>query len=77
MEVETYAICSEPTAEGLTTRQVAILRFLAQGRDIADIANELGYASSTIKKEVHLTIQVCRARNRAHAVAMAIRAGII
>ena len=76
MQVETYVICSDDDL-CLTGRQVAILRYLAQGRHIHDIAHELGYSSSTIKKEVHLTIQGCGARNRAHAVAMAIRAGII
>ena len=57
--------------------QVVVLGYLAQGRDIEGIAREMGYAPSTIKKEVHLTIKQCRARNRAHAVAIAIRAGII
>jgi DNA-binding NarL/FixJ family response regulator len=61
----------------LSERQVAILRCLAQGRDIIDIADELGYATSTIKKEVHLAIQRCQARNRSQAVAVAIRAGLI
>jgi DNA-binding NarL/FixJ family response regulator len=74
MEVETYAIARD---DGLSARQVVILRFLAQGRDIGDIAHELGYAVSTIKKEVHLAIRHCGARNRAHAVAVAIRAGLI
>jgi DNA-binding NarL/FixJ family response regulator len=61
----------------MSARQVVILRYLAQGRAIEDIADELGYAVSTIKKEVHLAIRHCGARNRAHAVAVAIRGGLI
>jgi DNA-binding NarL/FixJ family response regulator len=78
MDTDTYVMRSAPTLESyLTGRQVVVLGYLAQGRDIEGIAREMGYAPSTIKKEVHLTIQQCRARNRAHAVAIAIRAGII
>lgn len=85
METETYATRSGPLAPRacpaagsyLTGRQIVVLRYLAQGRNIEGIARELGYSPSTIKKEVHLTIQQCRARNRAHAVAIAIRAGLI
>lgn len=88
METETDATRSRPRASparlalptiesNLTGRQLVVLQYLAQGRDIRGIARDLGYSQSTIKKEVHLTIQRCRARNRAHAVAIAIRAGII
>jgi DNA-binding NarL/FixJ family response regulator len=61
----------------LTSRQVAILAYLAEGRGVTDIARELGYSPSTIKKEVHLTIRGCGARSRAQAVAVGIRSGII
>lgn len=61
----------------LTSRQLAILAYLAEGRGVMDIARELGYSPSTITKEVHLTIRGCGARSRAHAVAVGIRCGII
>jgi len=78
MDTDTYVMRSAPTDESyLTGRQVVVLGYLAEGRDIVGIARAMGYAPSTIKKEVHLTIKQCRARNRAHAVAIAIRAGLI
>ena len=62
---------------GLTPRDVVVLGFLAQGWTTADIARELAYAESTIKKEVHFIVQRLGARNRTHAVAMAIRGTVI
>ena len=62
---------------GLTSRDVDVLRFLAQGWTTADIAHELAYAESTIKKEVHFIVHRLGARNRTHAVALAIRGDVI
>lgn len=62
---------------GLTTRDVAVLRYLSEGWTTAAIAHELVYAESTIKKEVHLIVHRLGARNRTHAVAMAIRGRVI
>ncbi|MDQ6949297.1 MAG: LuxR C-terminal-related transcriptional regulator [Actinomycetota bacterium] len=62
---------------GLTPRDVLVLRFLAEGWTTADIAHELVYAESTIKKEVHIIVHRLGARNRTQAVAMAIRDAII
>jgi DNA-binding NarL/FixJ family response regulator len=62
---------------GLTARDVVVLGFLAEGWTTADIAHELVYAESTIKKEVHLIVRRLAARNRTHAVAMAIRDEVI
>jgi hypothetical protein len=44
---------------------------------VADIAHELAYAESTIKKEVHIIVHRLGAKNRTHAVAMAIRGDVI
>jgi DNA-binding NarL/FixJ family response regulator len=54
-----------------------VLRLLAEGYTVADIAQELDYAESTIKREVHLIVHRLGARNRTHAVAMAVRASFI
>ena len=62
---------------GLTPRDVDVLRFLAQGWTTADIAHQLAYAESTIKKEVHFIVHRLGARNRTHAVALAIRGAVI
>ena len=54
-----------------------MLRLLAEGYTVADIAHELKYAESTIKREVHGIVQRLGAKNRTHAVAMALRASFI
>jgi DNA-binding NarL/FixJ family response regulator len=56
---------------------VVVLRLLSEGWTTAAIAHELAYAESTIKKEVHLIVHRLGARNRTHAVAMAVRAAFI
>jgi len=66
-----------PRPEGLSARDVEVLRLLAEGRSTATIAQDLAYSESTIKNLVHAIVGVLGARNRAHAVAMAIRGGLI
>lgn len=61
----------------LKPRDVMVLRLLAEGYTVADIASELEYAESTIKREAHLIVHRLGARNRTHAVAMALRASFI
>ncbi|HEX3540788.1 MAG TPA: helix-turn-helix transcriptional regulator [Acidimicrobiales bacterium] len=61
----------------LKPRDVMVLRLLSEGYSVADIAQELDYAESTIKREVHLIVRRLGARNRTHAVAMAVRASFI
>ncbi|MDP9073926.1 MAG: helix-turn-helix transcriptional regulator [Actinomycetota bacterium] len=64
-------------ADGLTTRDLDVLRLLADGRTTADIARALAYSESTVKQLVHAILRSIGARNRAHAVALAIRADLI
>lgn len=64
-------------AVDLSTRDVNVLRLLADGRSTSDIAVDLAYSESTIKNIIHDLVHQLGARNRAHAVAMAIRAGVI
>jgi DNA-binding NarL/FixJ family response regulator len=64
-------------AVALSPRDVSVLRLLADGRSTADIADDLAYSESTIKNIIHDLVGQLGARNRAHAVAMAIRAGVI
>jgi len=66
-----------PRPGGLSARDVEVLRLLADGQNTASIANDLAYSESTIKNAVHTIIRLLGARNRAHAVAMAIRSGLI
>jgi len=61
----------------LTPRDLQVLGYLAEGWTTAEIARTLVYAESTIKKEVHMIVHRMGARNRTHAVALAVRASMI
>ncbi|EWM17176.1 response regulator transcription factor [Kutzneria sp. 744] len=65
------------TGVGLSTREVEILRLLAEGRETKEIADALSYSESTVKKDLHELITRFRLRNRTQAVAFAIRAGVL
>jgi DNA-binding NarL/FixJ family response regulator len=62
---------------GFTTREVDVLRLLADGFDTSDIADRLAYSERTIKNVIHDVTSRLQLRNRSHAVAYAMRAGVI
>lgn len=53
----------------LTTREIEVLRLLAQGATDRQVAQQLVIAESTAKKHVQHILRKLRARNRAEAVA--------
>lgn len=61
----------------LTERELSVLGLLADGNDTSDIAGELCYSERTVKNIVHDVLMKMNCRNRAHAVALATRQGII
>ncbi|MFN2608114.1 MAG: LuxR C-terminal-related transcriptional regulator [Acidimicrobiales bacterium] len=61
----------------LSTRELAVLRFLSEGDDTREIADALGYSERTVKNIVHDLLMKINCRNRAHAVAVATRQGLI
>ena len=61
----------------LSERDVAVLKLVAQGYDTAEVANRLAYSESTIKGVLHGVMSRLEVRNRSHAVAVAVREGII
>ncbi|MGW7672680.1 response regulator transcription factor [Streptomyces sp. NPDC054775] len=65
------------TANGLTAREVDVLRLVAEGYELQGIGNKLGYSERTIKNVLYGVIKRHRLRNRAHAVSFAIRTGLI
>ncbi len=65
------------TAAGLETREVAVLRLLADGLDTAEISRELSYSERTIKNIVSGMMTRLGFRNRTHAVVHAIRSGVL
>jgi DNA-binding NarL/FixJ family response regulator len=65
------------TFSGLTARETAVLRLLADGCDTAEIGQRLFYSERTVKNIIHDVTSRLELRNRAHAVAYAIREGLI
>jgi DNA-binding NarL/FixJ family response regulator len=65
------------TFSGLTEREIAVLRLLAEGSDTAEIGRRLFYSERTVKNIIHDVTSRLDLRNRAHAVAYAIREGLI
>jgi len=65
------------TLGGLTEREVAVLRLIADGHDTAEVGRELYFSERTVKNIIHDVTTRFDLRNRAHAVAYAIRQGLI
>lgn len=66
-----------PAGTGLSERERAVLRLVADGQETDDIARTLSYSPRTVASVVHDITQRYRLRNRAHAVAYALRAGLL
>lgn len=65
------------TASGLSPREVDVLRLMADGLDTTEIAKNLSYSERTVKNIIYTITNRLHLRNRPHAVAYAMRAGII
>lgn len=65
------------TLSGLTDREVEVLRLVAEGLDTGEIATRLAYSERTIKNVIHDVTARLNLRNRSHAVAYAVRQGLI
>jgi DNA-binding NarL/FixJ family response regulator len=65
------------TIRGLTEREVSVLRLLAEGLDTAEVGKQLFYSERTVKNIVHDITSRLELRNRTHAVAFAIKQGLI
>lgn len=61
----------------LTKRQREILQLLADGSSTAQIAHALGLSEETVRTHTKATLARLDARDRAHAVAIALRSGLI
>jgi len=62
---------------GLSEREVEVLRLVAEGMDTTEIAGRLCYSERTIKSILHDVTTRLQLRNRTHAVAYAVREGLI
>lgn len=65
------------TLSGLTSRELEVLKLLADGCDTADVARQLAYSERTVKNVVQDITRRHNLRNRTHAVAYALRQGLI
>jgi len=65
------------TFSGLTERETAVLRLLAEGLDTAEVGRRLFYSERTVKNIIHDVTSRLDLRNRTHAVAYAIKQGLI
>jgi DNA-binding NarL/FixJ family response regulator len=65
------------TTAGLYTREVDVLRLLAEGMETVEIAERLNYSERTVKNIIHGLLSRMKLRNRSHAVAYALRNGVM
>jgi DNA-binding NarL/FixJ family response regulator len=61
----------------LSDREIQVLRLVADGKDTQEIARELSYSARTVKNVLHDVTSRLQLKNRTHAVAYALRAGMI
>jgi len=76
-ERRTTASAPALTYGGLSQRELDVLRLLADGLSTVEIARRLAYSERTIKNAIHELTTRLQLRNRVHAVAYAVREGLI
>lgn len=65
------------TPSGVSPRELDVLRLIAEGEELAEIAAKLSYSERTVKYVLHGLMKRMNLNNRAHAVSYAIRTGLI
>jgi DNA-binding NarL/FixJ family response regulator len=68
---------SQPTPGALTPRETQVLTHVARGEANRDVAGALGIAEETVKAHMKSILAKLQANDRTHAVAIALRRGII
>lgn len=61
----------------MTAREIDVVRLIADGMDTLEIAQELSFSERTVKNVIAGMTTRLNLRNRPHAVAYAMRAGVI
>lgn len=64
-------------AAGLNQREVDVLRLMSEGFDTVEIASELCYSDRTVKNIIQGITRRLKLHSRPHAVAYAMRSGVI
>jgi DNA-binding NarL/FixJ family response regulator len=62
---------------GLSHREANVLRLVADGFDSSEVAKQLYCSERTVKATIHDVMNRLNLRNRTHAVAYALREGLI
>jgi DNA-binding NarL/FixJ family response regulator len=62
---------------GLSPRETEVLRLVAEGHDTSEIAAQMCYSERTVKNVLHDLTTRLQLKNRTHAVAYAMREGLI
>jgi DNA-binding NarL/FixJ family response regulator len=68
---------AESSPAGLTTREIEIVKLLAQGATNKDIANRLFIAQNTVKVHLKNILEKLHLRNRQQLVAYAVQEGLV
>jgi DNA-binding NarL/FixJ family response regulator len=80
LPAHTRQLEQEMSADGVASlipREIAVLRLVADGLDTGEIADKLCYSERTVKNILYTLTSRLNLHNRSHAVAYAMRAGII
>ncbi len=65
------------TSEQLTEREILTLSYLADGYENREIAETIFVSTHTVKAHVSSILKKLKARNRTHAVYIALKRGLI
>lgn len=77
LPTEVPALPRDVASEPLTVREAQVLQLVAAGHSNKGIGGELYLSEDTIKTHMRRLMRKLKARDRAHAVAIGYRAGII
>jgi DNA-binding CsgD family transcriptional regulator len=76
-ELVEEAFASRPDAPWLSLRELDVLDLVASGYSDKEIATRIGVSTATVNTHLRHVYAKLRANNRAHAVAIAIRYGLL
>jgi DNA-binding NarL/FixJ family response regulator len=72
-----FRLQQDPARAMLTEREAEILRMVASGKKTQEIARSVHLAERTVKHYLELICEKLGAKNRSHAVALAVQRGLI